>query len=206
MFDLSLLVFVALVIATAATGVLFQPGAWYERLAKPSWTPPNWLFGPVWSVLYIMIAVAGWLVWSAEGAGLAIALWACQLVLNGLWSFQFFGIRRMDLAMVDVTLLWRFVQSMDTDYVATIQLLDDAGELVAQADGDVPGYPTSYWRAAPPFPDARTLAIPPDTPPGTYRLWVGWYRLPDGARLPVIADGAVNDLAPLPVTLTVGGG
>lgn len=106
MFDLSLLVFVALVIATAATGVLFQPGAWYERLAKPSWTPPNWLFGPVWSVLYIMIAVAGWLVWSAEGAGLAIALWACQLVLNGLWSFLFFGIRRMDLAMVDVTLLW----------------------------------------------------------------------------------------------------
>jgi hypothetical protein len=107
---------------------------------------------------------------------------------------------------VDVTLLWRFVQSMDADYVATLQLLDDAGGLVAQADGDVPGYPTSYWWAAPPFPDTRALAIPPETPPGTYRLWVGWYRLPDGARLPVIADGAVNDLAPLPVTLTVRGG
>lgn len=111
MFDLGLLVFVALVIATASTGILFQPGAWYETLNKPSWTPPNWLFGPVWSILYIMIAVAGWLVWRAEGAGPAILLWGCQLVLNGLWSFLFFGIRRMDLAMVDVLLLWLAIAS-----------------------------------------------------------------------------------------------
>lgn len=111
MFDLSLLVFVALVVATAATGILFQPGAWYETLEKPFWTPPNWLFGPVWSILYIMIAVAGWLVWRADGMGAAVLLWACQLALNGLWSFLFFGIRRMDLAMVDVVLLWLAIAS-----------------------------------------------------------------------------------------------
>lgn len=105
-FDLSLLVFVALVIATASTGFLFQPGPWYEKLRKPAWTPPNWLFGPVWSVLYIMIAVSGWLVWRAEGAGVPILLWAVQLVLNGLWSYLFFGIRRMDIALVDAVLMW----------------------------------------------------------------------------------------------------
>jgi tryptophan-rich sensory protein len=106
MFDASLLVFVAIVALTAMTGIFFQPGAWYETLRKPSWTPPNWLFGPVWSVLYIMIAVAGWLVWRADGFGPAMWLWVAQIVLNGLWSFFFFGIRRMDLALVDVTGMW----------------------------------------------------------------------------------------------------
>lgn len=104
--DASLLVFLVLVIATALTGIFFQPGAWYETLRRPSWTPPNWLFGPVWSVLYIMIAVAGWLVWRAEGFGLAMTLWGAQLVLNGLWSALFFGARRMDIALADVALLW----------------------------------------------------------------------------------------------------
>lgn len=106
MFDLSLLVFVVLVIATASSGALFQPGEYYETLRKPSWTPPNWAFGPVWSVLYIMIAVAGWLVWRAEGWSAATIVWGVQLVLNGLWSYFFFGARRMDLAFVDVVLMW----------------------------------------------------------------------------------------------------
>jgi translocator protein len=104
--DLSLVVFIVLVVATASTGILFQPGAWYEGLSKPGWTPPNWLFGPVWSVLYLMIAVAGWLVWRIDGAGLAMLLWVAQLILNGMWSWLFFGRRRMDLAFVDVVALW----------------------------------------------------------------------------------------------------
>lgn len=104
--DASLLVFLGLAIATALTGIFFRPGEWYETLRKPRWTPPNWLFGPVWSVLYIMMAVAGWLVWRAEGFGLAMVLWVAQLLLNGLWSALFFGARRMDLALVDVTLMW----------------------------------------------------------------------------------------------------
>lgn len=106
MFDPGLLVFVALVVATAASGFFFRPGAWYTTLNKPRWTPPDWLFGPVWSVLYILIAIAGWLVWSVQGVGLALALWVAQLLLNGMWSAIFFGMRRMDVAFLDVSLLW----------------------------------------------------------------------------------------------------
>lgn len=104
--DLSLLVFVGLCVATALTGVIFRPGDWYKTLDKPSWTPPDWLFGPVWSVLYLMIAVAGWLVWSNLGMSLALFLWGAQLVVNGMWSWLFFGARRMDLAFIDVVVLW----------------------------------------------------------------------------------------------------
>ena len=106
MLDWSLLVFVVLCVATASSGAIFQPGTWYEALAKPVWTPPNWLFPVVWTILYIMIALAGWLVWRAAGFGGAILLWGLQLVLNGAWSWLFFGQRRMDLAMIDVALLW----------------------------------------------------------------------------------------------------
>ncbi|MDP3899381.1 MAG: TspO/MBR family protein [Mesorhizobium sp.] len=95
-----------LVVVTAGSGVFFKPGEWYRGLRKPVWTPPNWLFGPVWSVLYIMIAVAGWLVWRADPAGPAVWLWALQLILNGLWSWLFFGRRRMDQAFVDLGAMW----------------------------------------------------------------------------------------------------
>lgn len=102
----SLFPFLALVIVTASSGLLFRPGEWYETLRKPSWTPPNWLFGPVWSTLYIMIAVAGWLVWNADPGSAAIWFWGLQLLLNGFWSYFFFGRRRMDLAFADVVLMW----------------------------------------------------------------------------------------------------
>jgi benzodiazapine receptor len=107
--DWSLLVFVMLVVVAASSGVLFKPGAWYESLRKPRWTPPNWLFGPVWSVLYIMIAVAGWLVWRAAPDSPAMWLWGLQLVVNATWSGVFFGMRRMDLAFYDIGLLWILV-------------------------------------------------------------------------------------------------
>lgn len=100
---LSLVVFVALVVAAAVTGAQFQPGAWYAALVKPSWTPPNWLFGPVWTLLYIGIAVAGWLVWRKRGrVDAAIGVWLGQLVLNAAWSWLFFGMHRPDLALIDI--------------------------------------------------------------------------------------------------------
>jgi benzodiazapine receptor len=105
-FDWSLLVFLGLMVVAAMSGVFFKPGEWYERLAKPRWTPPNWLFGPVWTTLYILIAIAGWLVWRAEPSSAAMWLWGAQLVLNALWSALFFGARRMDLAFAEVVLLW----------------------------------------------------------------------------------------------------
>lgn len=85
---------------------MFRPGDWYRELRKPGWTPPNWLFGPVWSILYIMIAVAGWLAWNASPDSGAVRLWGLQLVFNGAWSWLFFGRHRMDLAFVDVCLMW----------------------------------------------------------------------------------------------------
>ncbi|MDX1421817.1 MAG: TspO/MBR family protein [Kiloniellales bacterium] len=95
--------------AAASSGAFFRPGDWYEKLAKPSWRPPNWLFGPVWAILYGMIAVSGWLVWiSAEGDRLVvpIAIFGVQLVLNFLWSAIFFGMHRLGLALIEMGVLW----------------------------------------------------------------------------------------------------
>ena len=97
---------VAVVLAVASMGSLFMPGAWYAGLAKPSWTPPNWLFGPVWSVLYLMIAVAGWLVWLTPDTSAARWIWPLQLVFNGLWSPVMFGWHRIGLALLVIALLW----------------------------------------------------------------------------------------------------
>lgn len=97
----SLLPFLAIVGAAAASGAIFMPGSWYASLRKPAWTPPDWLFGPAWTVLYIMIAVAGWLVWSAEGFGIALAVWGGNIILNAVWSWLMFGRHRIDLAFLD---------------------------------------------------------------------------------------------------------
>jgi tryptophan-rich sensory protein len=90
-------------------GARFRPGEWYGRLAKPSWTPPNRLFAPVWIVLYATMAVAAWMVWRDAGmpaAAVPLGLFAAQLALNGIWSWLFFGLRRPDLALADVVALW----------------------------------------------------------------------------------------------------
>jgi tryptophan-rich sensory protein len=90
-------------------GARFRPGEWYGRLAKPSWTPPNRLFAPVWIVLYATMAVAAWMVWTdaeLSVAALPLSLFAVQLFLNGIWSWLFFGLHRPDLAFVDIVALW----------------------------------------------------------------------------------------------------
>jgi tryptophan-rich sensory protein len=95
----------------AGLGALFTMvslGTWYAGLAKPSWNPPNWIFGPVWTVLYAMMAVAGWLVWRAGGpAGRQALRWfAVQLVLNVGWSAVFFGLQMPGVAAVEILALW----------------------------------------------------------------------------------------------------
>lgn len=93
----ALLAFCALcVVGGAASGLATPPGAWYQSLTKPSWTPPPWLFGPVWTVLYIMIGIAGWMIWSGRAAPrgrVAVTLFAVQLALNFVWTPVFFGLR-----------------------------------------------------------------------------------------------------------------
>ncbi|WP_416900172.1 MAG: TspO/MBR family protein [Minwuia sp.] len=125
--SLSLLVFIGLNVLAASSGALFRPGGWYRDLDKPAWRPPDWLFGPVWMVLYGMIAVSGWLVWQSagwSGAPEAIAVYGVQLVLNALWSAVFFGMRRPDLALAEIVLLWLSI-------VATILLFQPFSQTAA---------------------------------------------------------------------------
>lgn len=103
----SLLIFFLLVAATAWTAAQFEPGSWYQSLEKPSWTPPDRLFGPVWSVLYICIALAGWLVWRDSGGSVSfpLSLWTAQLALNGTWSWVFFGLQEVLLGLIIISVL-----------------------------------------------------------------------------------------------------
>ncbi len=105
---------VAVVVCFAAAGVgglvtAPQIPNWYAEIAKPTWTPPGWIFGPVWSLLYFMMAVAAWLVWRDAGfarARLPLILFAIQLTLNSLWSVLFFGLQKPGAAAVEIVLLW----------------------------------------------------------------------------------------------------
>jgi translocator protein len=105
---LGLVGWLAAAFAAAAFGGLFSPGEWYAQLDKPSWNPPGWIFGPVWTALYAMMGVAAWLVWRRSGfagAPVALALFGAQLVLNAMWSWLFFGLHRPALALVDIVAL-----------------------------------------------------------------------------------------------------
>ncbi len=104
---LSLLGFFVANFATASSGAFFKPGPWYEGLAKPSWCPPNWAFPVVWTTLFCLIAVSGWLVWRAGGGwSPALTVYAIHLALNALWSAIFFGMRRLGLALIELVVFW----------------------------------------------------------------------------------------------------
>ena len=104
--------FLAVCFASAGLGAAATStsvGGWYQTLTKPSWNPPDWLFGPVWTALYFMMAVAAWLVWRGHGwsaARTALNWFVLQLALNVLWSFLFFGLQRPGLAFAEILVLW----------------------------------------------------------------------------------------------------
>lgn len=104
---ISLAVFALINLAAASSGAVFKPGKWYAGLGKPPWTPPNWAFPVVWSVLFTLNALSGWLVWRAAGAdaALPLAIYGGSLMLNAAWSALFFGRKRMDWALADVAAL-----------------------------------------------------------------------------------------------------
>jgi tryptophan-rich sensory protein len=79
---------------------------WYAALRKPAWTPPGWVFGPVWTLLYPLVAVAGWLAWREGRARVGPLVYLLQLALNAAWPWFFFGERRVDLALACVVALW----------------------------------------------------------------------------------------------------
>ncbi len=107
-----LIFWLALVFAAALTGVFVSTDGWYAELNKPAWNPPDWIFGPVWTVLYIMMAVAAWRVWLRGGWNVQckpLALFLVQWVLNALWTPLFFGFDLAGWALVDVLVLLAFI-------------------------------------------------------------------------------------------------
>jgi translocator protein len=95
--------------SAALPGVIWSPGDWYAQLAKPLWSPPNWIFGPVWSALYFAMGLSAWLVWrrgrfpATRGA---LVVFLVQLALNALWTPAFFGLHQPGLGLVVIALLW----------------------------------------------------------------------------------------------------
>ncbi len=104
-------VFLALCLAVSAVGgaaTASSVGTWYRTLAKPPFNPPDWVFAPVWTELFFMMAIAGWRVWRRGGlrkARLALTLFALQLALNLAWSIVFFGLRSIGAALVEIVVL-----------------------------------------------------------------------------------------------------
>lgn len=99
--------FVAAGVGSRLSGAV--PSLWYAGLRKPAGTPPGWVFGPVWTVLYVCMAIAAWLVWKRAGwqvGALALGLWGAQLTVNVVWSWLFFGMHRPEWALIDVAVLW----------------------------------------------------------------------------------------------------
>jgi translocator protein len=92
--------------AAAATGAMFEPGAWYRALVKPTWTPPDWVFPVAWTTLYLLISLAAMRVALLPGTGLALALWSVQIAFNTLWTPVFFGLKRLGAGMVVLCGLW----------------------------------------------------------------------------------------------------
>lgn len=98
--------------AAAVTGIIFQPGRWYDSLRRPDWTPPRWAFPVAWTLLYILIAMAGARVAGIAGNGTALALWSLQIALNTLWTPVFFGAHRIGAGAAVIGLLWLAVLVM----------------------------------------------------------------------------------------------
>jgi len=106
---LSLAGWLALCFAASGTAVFVSTGGWYADLHKPSWNPPAWVFAPAWTLLYVMMAVAAWLVWREGGWKVqrrALGLFVLQWLLNALWTPLFFGMHHPGLAFAEIILLW----------------------------------------------------------------------------------------------------
>jgi benzodiazapine receptor len=108
----SAVAFVAFLLITGTAGFvgsMFPPGEWYEKLKKPSFTPPSSQFAPIWTSLYFLMAMAAWLVWRRRGlvaAGLPLGLFLLQLIFNAAWPWLFFGRHRIGAAFAEMIIMW----------------------------------------------------------------------------------------------------
>jgi len=108
---ISLLLFLTICFSVAGAGAVLtntSVSSWYLTINKPSWTPPNWLFGPVWTSLYFMMALAAWLIWRKVGSlkSLPLTLFGLQLFLNLIWSGLFFTLQNPKIAFIEIVFLW----------------------------------------------------------------------------------------------------
>lgn len=109
---MGLIVFLAICLGTGGLGAIAttpEIGGWYKTIEKPSWNPPDYVFGPVWTTLYVMMAVAAWLIWKTggvRGAAVPLGLFALQLLLNLAWSFIFFAAHQPGWAFAEIVVLW----------------------------------------------------------------------------------------------------
>jgi len=146
---LGLIGWASLTFAAAALGAFasVEAAAFYAQLVRPSWAPPGWLFAPVWSALYALMALSAWLVWRDRGfagARMPLALFIAQLAANALWSWLFFAWRQGGLALAEVVLLWCLI-------VATIVAFQRISTLAA-----VLLYPYLAWVT---FASALTFSV-----------------------------------------------
>lgn len=105
---LALAGWLALVFSASATAAFVSTDGWYSELTKPVWNPPNWIFGPTWTILYVLMAVAAWQVWQCGGwqqQRVALGLFILQWALNALWTPLFFGLHQPGLALAEIIVL-----------------------------------------------------------------------------------------------------
>lgn len=116
----ALLLLVTFVAAGLGSIASTQPGTFYQQLVRPDWAPPSDVFGPVWTVLYALMAIAAWLVWHAAGsfaaARGALTLYLVQLAVNALWSWLFFGWHMGGAAFADLVLLWLLIAATTASF------------------------------------------------------------------------------------------
>lgn len=122
------LTFLAACGAAATTGAVFKPGAWYDSLKKPVWTPPDWVFPLAWTTLYLLMSLAAMRVAGTGGGVQGLAFWSLQIAMNTLWTPVFFGLRRMRMAMGVMVCLWLSVAAttwvfFSVDFVAGLMLV-----------------------------------------------------------------------------------
>lgn len=109
---IGLVVFIGVCVGAGGLGAIAttpEIAGWYATIRKPTWNPPNSVFGPVWTTLFIMMAVAAWLIWKPKGfraAAMPLTLFAIQLALNIAWSWIFFGMHQPGWAFVEILILW----------------------------------------------------------------------------------------------------
>jgi len=123
---LSYILFIGFVVgAGLIAGLTNMPGDWYQSLQKPFFNPPSWLFGPVWTTLYVMIGVAGARIWQRAPKSAAMQLWFAQMAFNLMWSPAFFGLQNPELALVVIagmlaTIIAFMVKAKPIDRISTL--------------------------------------------------------------------------------------